>query len=177
MPKSSTRGPTGESTTFPGLMSQWTTPSRCSASRASAVPAAKAASAGASSGPDSRTRARSVRPGTNSIASQGGSAEGSAPRKAGAHSASRARIRSASRANAARYSGAPAWRGWTTLTATHLPDASSAPYTAPMPPEPSLPTGRNGPIARGSPGSSAASSGGRGMFTALLSGYGGVAPQ
>ncbi|MDF9802186.1 hypothetical protein M2436_000733 [Streptomyces sp. HB372] len=62
MPKSMTRGPSGESTTFEGFRSRWTTPTRWMSRRASASPMASRLSSAPSSGPFAAMRCASVGP-------------------------------------------------------------------------------------------------------------------
>ncbi len=62
MPKSMTRGPSGESTTFEGFRSRWTTPARWMSRSASASPMASLRSSAPLSGPFVAMRRASVCP-------------------------------------------------------------------------------------------------------------------
>ena len=78
IPKSITRGPSTASSTFAGLRSRCTSPRECSACRASTSPAASRHTDAAGSGPPSATASASDGPGTNTVASHGGSSSGPA---------------------------------------------------------------------------------------------------
>jgi hypothetical protein len=72
MPKSITRGPSAASSTLDGLRSRCTTPAAWMAWSASATPAMSHSTAGAGSGPRRATASVRERPGTYSVAAQGG---------------------------------------------------------------------------------------------------------
>ncbi|GAA3113805.1 hypothetical protein GCM10020001_036210 [Nonomuraea salmonea] len=71
MPKSTSRGPSGDSITLEGFRSRCTTPAACTAVSASASPAARPYSSSPRSGPCSATCSVRVRPAMYSVASQG----------------------------------------------------------------------------------------------------------
>src|SRR5207344_661790 len=71
MPKSITRGPSGDSSTFEGFRSQWTTPAAWMAHRLSARPAASPSAGRAAIGPSPVTASASEGPATYAVASHG----------------------------------------------------------------------------------------------------------
>ena len=71
MPKSITRGPSGDSSTFEGFRSQCTTPAAWMALRPSASPAARASAGRAAIGPSPVTASASEGPATYAVASHG----------------------------------------------------------------------------------------------------------
>ncbi len=73
MPKSITCGPPAASSTLAGLRSRWTSPQACTACSASASPAASRHAAASGSGPRDEMTVASDGPGTNTVASHGGS--------------------------------------------------------------------------------------------------------
>src|SRR6266516_7471726 len=71
MPKSITRGPSGDSSTFEGFRSQCTTPAAWMALRLSASPAASASAGRVAIGPSPVTASASEGPATYAVASHG----------------------------------------------------------------------------------------------------------
>ena len=151
MPKSITRGPSGDSSTFEGFRSQCTTPAAWMALRLSASPAARASAGRAAIGPSPVTASASEGPATYAVASHGTALSTSASTTRAVNRPLTRRTAATSRANRTRNSGSAARSARITFTATGLPPADRPRYTCPMPPRPSRPTSRYGPIRWGSP--------------------------
>ena len=152
MPKSITRGPSGDSSTFEGFRSQCTTPAAWMALRLSARPAASASAGCAAIGPSPVTASASEGPATYAVASHGSVLSTSASSTRAVNRPLTWRTAATSRANRTRNSESAARSARITFTATGLPPADRPRYTCPMPPRPSRPTSRYGPIRPGSPG-------------------------
>ena len=150
MPKSITRGPSVAISTLAGFRSRCTSPLLWMARSASARPAISRHTAGSGSGPAPITMSCSGGPGTNAVASHGGSSSGPAATTGLAYAPLTACAAATSRRNRLLNSGSWARCGYTTFTATARPDGDTPRYTRPMPPDPSRARSRNSPIARGS---------------------------
>src|SRR6185437_4887644 len=154
IPKSITRGPSRASSTLDGLRSPCTTPAAWIALRLLASPAASASSDAADSGPRSRTASDSDGPFTYAVASQGTWASTSASATRAVNRPLTFLAAATSTLNRARNSGSAASPAWMIFTATGRPAADTPRNTRPMPPAPSRPISRYGPISRGSDGCS-----------------------
>ena len=152
MPKSITRGPSGASRTLAGLRSRCTTPAAWIALRPSASPRASARTEAAGSGPCSLTASASEGPGTYAVASHGTVPSTSASITGAVNIPLTLRATVISRRKRSRNSGSWARSARITFTATARPPGDRARYTRPMPPAPSRPRTRYGPISCGSPG-------------------------
>ena len=152
MPKSMTRGPSSAISTFDGLRSRCTTPAAWIALRLSARPAVSVSNELAGSGPCSFIASLSEGPGTYAVASHATGPSTSASTTMAVNRPLTRRAAAISRPNRVRKSGSSASSVRTTLTATGRPPAETPRYTRPMPPLPSRPTSRYGPIVGGSPG-------------------------
>ena len=152
MPKSMTRGPSSATSTFDGLRSRCTTPARWIALRLSARPAASVSSELAGSGPWSLIASVSEGPGTYAVASHAVGPSTSASTTMAVNTPLTRRAAATSRPNRFRNSGSDASSARTTFTATGRPPADTPRNTRPMPPLPSWPTSRYGPIVCGSSG-------------------------
>ena len=122
-PKSMTRGPSRETSTFDGLKSRCTRPAPWMDSSASAQPAASQRTAGTGSGPPARTSAASDGAGTYVVASQGMSASGSAATTAAVNAPLTRRAAATSCPNRVLKSGSSASSARMVLTATSRPAA------------------------------------------------------
>ena len=154
IPKSITRGPSSASSTFAGFRSRCTTPAAWIALRPSASPAARASTDSAGSGPWLLTASASDRPRTYAVASHGTGPSRSASMTGAVNKPLTFRATSTSRRKRARNSGSVASSARTTFTATGRPPAERPRNTRPIPPAPSRPRSRYGPISRGSSGCS-----------------------
>ena len=154
IPKSMTRGPSSASSTFDGLRSRWTTPAAWIALRLSARPAASVSSDPTGSGPCSFIASASEGPGTYAVASHAVGPSTSASTTMAVNTPLTLRAAATSRPNRIRKSGSAASSARMTFTATGRPPAETPRNTRPMPPPPSWPTSRYGPIVCGSPGCS-----------------------
>ena len=154
MPKSMTRGPSSASSTFDGLRSRCTTPTAWIALRLSASPAASASSDGSGSGPCVSTASASEGPGTYAVAIHATGPSTSASTTWAVNTPLTRRAAETSRPNRARNSGFAASSARMAFTATGRPPGETPRNTRPMPPWPSCPTSRYGPIDCGSSGCS-----------------------
>src|SRR6266699_621867 len=154
MPKSMTRGPSSASRTLDGLRSRCTTPAAWIALRLSARPAASASSDASGSGPCVSTASASEGPGTYAVAIHATGPSTSASTTWAVNTPLTRRAAATSRPNRARNSGSAASSARMAFTATGRPPGETPRNTRPMPPWPSCPTSRYGPIACGSSGCS-----------------------
>jgi len=152
IPKSITRGPSSASSTLEGLRSRCTTPTAWMALRLSASPAASASTVLTGSGPWVRTVSVSDGPATYAVASHGTGPSRSASTTSAVNTPPTLRAASTSRRNRVRKSGSAASSARMTFTAIGRPPAERPRNTCPMPPLPSRPSRRYGPIVRGSSG-------------------------
>ncbi|MCK1814821.1 hypothetical protein MTQ13_11095 [Streptomyces sp. XM4011] len=136
IPKSMTRTPSSASSTLPGFRSRCTSPRPWMSRSASASCAPTRAASRALSGPSRSTRSVSEPPGTNSVASHGGSPSGSASTTGAVYAPPTFRAAATSRRNLARNPGSWAYSRRITFTATCRPAGVRARYTTPMPPLP-----------------------------------------
>src|ERR1022692_3622616 len=121
MPKSITRGPSGETSTLDGFRSRCTRPVPWIDSSASAQPAASQRTAGTDSVPQVRTSVLSDGAGTYAVASHGTSASGSAATTAAVKAPLTRRAAATSCENRVRKSGSSANSTLIVLTATSRP--------------------------------------------------------
>ena len=154
MPKSMTRGPSSASSTFDGLRSRCTTPTAWIALRLSASPAASASSDASGSGPCVSTASASEGPGTYAVAIHATGPSTSASTTWAVNTPLTRRAAATSRPKRARNSGFAASSARMAFTATGRPPGETPRNTRPMPPWPSCPTSRYGPIDCGSSGCS-----------------------
>ncbi len=124
-PKSMTRGPSGDTSTFDGFRSRCISPAPWIDSSASAHPAASHRTAGTGSGPQVRTRRLSAGAGTYAVASQGTSASGSAATTAAVNAPLTRRAAATSWAKRVRKPRSSASSTLIVLTATSRPEAES----------------------------------------------------
>jgi hypothetical protein len=156
IPKSMTRGPSSASSTFEGFRSRWTTPASWIAIRLSASPAASDSTLSAAMGPWLPTASASDGPATYAVASHGTGPSGSASTTSAVNVPLTLRAAATSCRNRVRNLGSAAGSARMTFTAIGCPSAESPRNTRPMPPLPSCPIRRYGPIACGSSGRSGA---------------------
>src|SRR5262245_43305587 len=149
-PKSITRGPSGETSTFDGFRSRCTSPARWIDSSASAPPGASHRGAGTGSGPHVRTSWVSEGAGTYAVASHGMSASASAATTAAVNTPLTRRAAATSCANRARNPASSANSILIVLTATSRPAVDLPRNTCPIAPAPSRPSSTYGPIRSGS---------------------------
>ena len=123
MPKSITRGPSGDSSTFEGFRSQCTTPAAWMALRLSASPAASASAGRMAIGPSPVTASASEGPDTYAVASHGTALSTSASTTRAVKRPLTRRTAATSRANLTRNSESAARSARITFTATGLPPA------------------------------------------------------
>ena len=154
IPKSMTRGPSGASNTFDGFRSLCTMPAAWIARSPSASPAANSSTALTGNGPCCDTASASEGPATNAVASQGAGPSTSASITGAVNWLLTLRATAISRRKRVRNSGSAARSARTTFTATGRPPSERPRNTRPMPPTPSCPRIRYGPITCGSPGCS-----------------------
>jgi hypothetical protein len=121
IPKSISRGPSRASSTLAGFTSRCTSPQEWTACSASTSPPASRHTDAAGNGPAEVTASASEGPGTNTVASQGGSSSGPAAMTGAVYAPLTARAAATSRRNRTRNSGSWASSRWMTLTATGRP--------------------------------------------------------
>jgi len=124
MPKSTTRGPSEESSTLAGLKSRCTMPALWMATSAVAVPMASRSSAPGSSGPRAFTRRSSDSPSMYSLTTYGRSPKRPTSSTRAVQNAGTLRAASTSRSSRSRASSSAACRSCRILTATG-PDSDS----------------------------------------------------
>jgi hypothetical protein len=156
IPRSMTRGRSSASKMFEGFRSRWTTPAAWMALKASARPAASRSTSSTGSGPRLSTASASDGPATYSVASHGTGASGSASTTRAVNRPLTLRAAATSCLNPVRNLLSAASSARTSFTATGSPSAERPRNTRPMPPQPSRPDRRYGPIACGSSGRSGA---------------------
>ena len=122
-PKSMTRGPSGETSTFAGFRSRCTSPTLWMDSSASAQPAASQRTAGTGTGPQVRTSRLSDGAATYTVASHGTSASESAATTAAVKAPLTRLAAATSWPNRFRKSGSSASSVLIVLTATRRPAA------------------------------------------------------
>jgi len=149
-----TRGPSSASSTFDGLRSRCTTLASWIALRLSARPAASASSDVSGSGPWVSTASSSEGPGTYAVAIQATGPSMSASTTWAVKAPLTRRAAATSRPNRLRNSESAASSARMAFTATGRPPGETPRYTRPIPPWPSRPTSRYGPIDCGSSGCS-----------------------
>ena len=140
MPKSITRGPDSDSSTFAGLRSRWTSPVRWMAASAAATPRAKPCRVEESSGPFSAMCSANAVPAMYSVTMYGRFSNVPWSRTFAVQKEATLRAFSISSRNRARVCSSNASSGRITLMATWLFLSGRLPrYTVPIPPLPSFP--------------------------------------